>query len=419
MMNNYSEPDLLPVESLQRNVPLPFIALAIGMISSYIPDLLPGGIGVNISYLGWIIPLLGCGWVVLKKPFFITFPLGLWFLWAVWVVFYLSFATAEHALQRSVMLLTPLVVGAGFSTLNVDTELIEQFSLWLSRFFWIFIAVAGVATGLLSAGQLYDVSGFAAGSITASLLAVWFAVLYTGGDRLALPYWAVLALVPVLAVTRTGMVAVALTLPLTLAPLAIKKRLLVLVLLLAGGSVVFQLDRVQNKMFYSGSGTVSDAARGMTDLFTGNSQGRSGDFATSGRQAMSEELLAHMDEAYWFGHGSNTTEAVTMAIGGLTHPHNDWLRVRYEYGMFGLLIFAFSMLAQMRHAQRRASLAPGGSSIFFYAGAGAFIPMAIFMFSDNVMLYAAWFGNLQFAMLGLGYAALRSMQPDGLQDDAL
>ena len=30
-----------------------------------------------------------------------------------------------------------------------------------------------------------------------------------------------------------------------------------------------------------------------------------------------------------------------------------------------------------------------------------------FMFSDNVILYAAWFGNLQFAMLGLGYAALR------------
>ena len=417
MLNKFSKPDTLLIETPRPKVPLPFIALAIGMISSYIPNLLRGGIGFNISYLGWIIPLLGCGWVVLKKPFSVTFPLGLWFLWAVWVVFYLLFATAEHALQRSVILLTPLVVGAGFSTLDVDEELIDTFRLWLNRFFWVFFAVATFGTRLV--GLLDDLYVFAAGTITASILAVWYTVGYSAGERFALRRWAFLVLVPVLAVTRTGMVAVALTLPLTLAPLAIKKRLLVLVLLLAGGSVVFQLDRVQNKMFYSGSGTVSDAARGMTDLFSGNSQGSSGDFATSGRQAMSDELLAHMDEAYWFGHGANTTEAVTMAIGGLTHPHNDWLRVRYEYGMFGLLIFGFSMLAQMRHAQRRASLAPAGSSIFFYAGAGAFIPMAIFMFSDNVMLYAAWFGNLQFAMLGLGYAALRSMQPDGLQDDAL
>jgi len=32
------------------------------------------------------------------------------------------------------------------------------------------------------------------------------------------------------------------------------------------------------------------------------------------------------------------------------------------------------------------------------------------MFSDNVILYAAWFGNLQFAMLGLGYSAWQAQR---------
>jgi hypothetical protein len=107
---------------------------------------------------------------------------------------------------------------------EVDAPLIDKFRLWLNRFFWIFVAAAGVSTGLLVTGQLYDTTGFAAGAITASsLLAAWYAARYAGGDLRALAYWAVLAAVPVLANTRTGMVAVALTLPLTLAPLSTEK----------------------------------------------------------------------------------------------------------------------------------------------------------------------------------------------------
>jgi hypothetical protein len=153
----------------------------------------------------------------------VSFPLWLWLPWVLWVVAYLPFAEADNALQRGVMLLTPLVVGAGFSTLRVDAPLIDKFRLWLNRFFWIFIAAAGVSTGLLVTGQLSATSGFAAGAITASLLAAWYAARYAGGDLRALAYWAVLAAVPVLANTRTGMVAVALTLPLTLAPLSTEK----------------------------------------------------------------------------------------------------------------------------------------------------------------------------------------------------
>ena len=391
---------------LTRKAPVPFIALATGMLVSYLPGLFPGGVGVQLSYLGWMVPLLVCGVVVLRHTRLVSFPLWLWAPWVLWVVAYLLFAEADNALQRGVMLLTPLVVGAGFSTLRVDAPLIDKFRLWLQRFFWIFVAAAGVSTGLLVSGQLSATSGFAAGAITASLLAAWYAARFAGGDVRALIYWAVLAAVPVLANTRTGMVAVALTLPLTLAPLSMTKRLIAVAVLVVAGMGVFQMERIQNKMFYSGQGTVSDAVTGMLDLLKGE-EPVSQDFATSGRRYVYQALIDGLDEAYWLGHGANTTEAISLAFSEVAHPHNDWLRLRYEYGLLGMLLFVLTMLGQVGHAQKRLRRMPPEAAIFLWVGAGAFLPMALFMFSDNVILYAAWFGNLQFAMLGLGYAALR------------
>ena len=397
---------------LVRKAPVPFVALATGMLVSYLPGLLPGGVGVQISYLGWMVPLLVCGVVALRHAQRISFPLWLWAPWVLWVVAYLLFAEADNALQRGVMLLTPLVVGAGFSTLRVDAPLIDKFGLWLHRFFWIFIAAAGVSTGLLVTGQLSERSGFAAGAITASLLAAWYAARYAGGDWRALVYWAVLAAVPVLANTRTGMVAVALTLPLTLAPLAMTKRLIAAAVLVVAGLGVFQMERIQNKMFYSGQGTVADAVTGVLDLLKGE-EPVSQDFATSGRRYIYQALIDGLDEAYWLGHGANTTEAISLAFSEVAHPHNDWLRLRYEYGLLGMLLFILTMLGQVGHALRRLRRMPRQAAIFLWVGAGAFFPMALFMFSDNVILYAAWFGNLHFAMLGLGYGALQSLKRGG------
>ena len=394
---------------LTRKAPVPFIALATGMLVSYLPGLFPGGVGVQLSYLGWMVPLVGCGVVVLRHTRLVSFPLWLWLPWVLWVLAYLFMAEADSALQRSVMLLTPLVVGAGFSTLLVDAPLIEKFHSWIFRFLWIFFAAAGGSNGLLVSGQLSEVTGFAAGAITASLLAVWYAACYARGDVRALIYWAVLAAVPVLANTRTGMVAVAITLPLTLAPLSMIRRLIAVAVLVVAGMGVFQMERIQNKMFHSGQGTVSDAVTGVLDLLKGEEKA-SQDFATTGRRYVSQALIDGLEEAYWLGHGANTTEAISLYIAGLTHPHNDWLRLRYEYGVLGMLLFVLTMLAQAGHALRRLRRMPPEAAIFLWVGVGAFLPMALFMFSDNVILYAAWFGNLQFAMLGLGYAALKSVK---------
>lgn len=389
--------------SLRRQgVPIPMLALAGGLLASYLPMILPAAMGA--SFLGWMLPLAVALVHLLTNIGRMTFPIMLWVPWIAWVIGYTVMAEAANALQRGIMLLTPLVVGAAFSTLRTTPELLDRIDRWITWFLWVFLAAAGIATGLLSSGTLYDTTNFAAGSITASLLACWFATRYVLMRRNRdLLLWLIMTAVPVLANTRTGMIAVAITLPLVLAPWSVLRRLLLLAALPVIGLALFQTERIQKKMFYSGHGTIDEATTAVINMVTGGGHVDT-DFATSGRSVLNDALRRGLDEAYFFGHGSNTTEAISMRITRVAHPHNDWLRLRYEYGLIGTLLFAATILIQIWHGWRAARSIPIPLNIHMYAGISAFLPMAIFMLSDNVILYVAWFGNLQFAMLGLGYA---------------
>ncbi len=189
------------------------------------------------------------------------------------------------------------------------------------------------------------------------------------------------------------MIATGLSLPLTFAPMRMFRRIVLASMVIAAGYGLFFTERVQEKTFYSGSGTLQDVRRDNPD------------FATSGRNRIWEHMQAEIDRKPWFGHGANESEPyVARFTGGLTHPHNDWLRLLFDYGYFGTVIFGTCMLLQVLHILKRGKRASGGPRILFYAGATSFIVFSLFMFTDNIILYAAFFGNLQFTLLGLAYA---------------
>ncbi len=400
--------------SLRRQgVPIPMLALAGGLLASYLPMILPAAMGA--SFLGWMLPLAVALVHLLTNIGRMTFPIMLWVPWIAWVIGYTVMAEAANALQRGIMLLTPLVVGAAFSTLRTTPELLDRIDRWITWFLWVFLAAAGIATGLLSSGTLYDTTNFAAGSITASLLACWFATRYVLMRRNRdLLLWLIMTAVPVLANARTGMIAVAITLPLVLAPWSVLRRLLLLAALPVIGLALFQTERIQKKMFYSGRGTVDEAVTAVYNMFTGEEHVEA-NFATSGRSVLNDALRRGLKDEYFFGHGANTTEAISLRITHVAHPHNDWLRLRYEYGLIGTLLFAATMLLQVWHGWRSARRLPNPLNIYLYVAVSAFLPMAIFMLSDNVILYVAWFGNLQFALLGLGYSIAHQLRATELQ----
>lgn len=379
---------------------MPYVisALAVGVLINFLPIFLPF-LENSVSFLGWALPLGCCGIYLFSRFGKVSFPLVIWFPWICWVLLYLLLADAPNAFQRSIMLLTPFVVGVAFSTIHFDFALLAQCKRWLMIFIGIYIAASIIARG----------SG-AAGVITASLLAAWLAAGYIlQGRRADLALWIAMAVVPVISVTRMGILAVGATLPTTLAPISSRRRLTFSALLTLVGLGVFQMEFVQEKMFISGRGAVEQAFSSGLAMLTGQESVLDDDLRTNARRGMTLMLKANVEESYWFGRGANAVEEITRRyFGGLTHPHNDWLRLQHDYGTLGMAIFALAMVMQMLSAWRVARKLDGESARFMFAGASAFIPMSMFMLTDNVIMYVAWFGNLHFAMLGIGYAALRS-----------
>lgn len=417
-MKNFESSHRYWQSNQRKRLPLALRGVVLGISLALLADIFIAQLslgfsifGFNLTSLGWLVPLFVSTRVLLNTSWSrISFPIQFWLPWISWVVSYQIIADEPNSLQRSIMLLTPIVIGMAVSTIQVDQYVVHKFKELLDKFLWLFLIAAGMATGLVTNGQLSAVSNFAAGSITASLLATWYAVRFiTFEDRRDMFRWAMLIAVPVLANSRTGILAVAITLPLTFTPWSVMRRLVAICVTAMFGLFLFQTEHIQSKMFYSGQGSILDAIDGILGLLIGK-ESDTGDFENSGRSAVAEALRDGIPSHYWFGHGSNVSESVTLSFEGLTHPHNDWLRLQFDYGTLGMALFALTLFVQSWHALFLTKLQlPVEFKLFLYVGASAFLPMVILMSTDNVILYAAWFGCLHFSFLGLGYAAVRNL----------
>ncbi len=349
-------------------------------------------LGVRLLAFTWMVPLVVALFDLSFIPGRPRLPLRLWMPWLVLLLVYVLLADTENAFQRTVMMATPIVVGLAVSKHVAAPKRLQVFGRASVILTLAFLAGVAAKSGI-SFRRLPSPSALAPNVMTGALLASLFAARYALGSRRSLVLWGVLAFAPVIALTRTGIVATALTLPLTLAPLSWKRRIAFSGLLLMVGLAVFQSARVQRKMFSSGEGTLADLTLDNPDL------------RLSGRRQMWEYLEAQVRNRPWFGHGANASERVAVALSHReTHPHNDWLRLRYDYGNFGAAVFAACMLAQLLHLWRRARHADPHRKVLAYAGASSFIAFSLFMLTDNIILYAAFFGNLQFTIIGLAYS---------------
>lgn len=378
----------------RQRIQLPFLVWVV-ILSTFVACI--GGtsfLGYNITGIGWVVPLFFSLLAFVAVRGRVRFPLGIWLPWAGLVIVYLSVAEAPNALQRSVMILCPIIVGMAVSKLRADQEVLEGFDRSLRLFAIGLWAVVILKTGIYLTGRLPDISGLAAEVMTATLLATYFIASHVVVRRQDIVWWAGLAAIPVIAMTRTGMAVAGLTYPLSFAPLRLSRRLALFGIITVLGIALFSTERVQQKMFFSGQGTLADLRLDNPD------------FQTTGRTTMWDAMVPEIEKKPIFGHGTNATEPlVSFLTGGLVHPHNDWLRLLYDYGYFGTLIFIWCLIIQVLHALVCAKSSSGTEKTLFYAGASSFAAFMLFMFTDNVILYAAFFGNLHFTILGLAYAS--------------
>ena len=351
-------------------------------------------LGYNISGYGWVVPLIVAILLLLRNPSQFRFPVKIWLPWVCMVVVYQIFAEAQNSFQRSVMILSPLIVGVAMSKSRLDEHELEYFFKLCRLMALALIVLVLAKTRVFLTGVLPFTTGLAPEVMTAAILGIIFATRYVLGTKRDLGLWIALAVIPIIAVTRMGMIASAISLPFTLAPLKLKKRILFVIIIIIVGINMFYTERIQRKMFYSGGGTIREA------------RWENPDFATSGRRVIWDSLWKDIEESPWFGHGANSSEEVVSSIApGLTHPHNDWLRLIHDYGYTGAAVFCLTIIAQLTHMWTRAHRATGHNRNLFYAGASSMLIFGLFMFSDNIILYASFFGNLQFTILGLAYGS--------------
>jgi O-antigen ligase len=300
------------------------------------------------------------------------------------------------------MLLSPILVGMAVSAGGIREYQLKDFLVIMKWFLYLLFLSVLIRTGMLFTGILPAVTGLAPQSINAALLCSIFAVEYSNNKQRSLFQWIIGATIPVIALMRMAITAAGITIPFTFSSLRFKKRLIFLIIILALGVALFYSERMQTKMFYSGQGNIRDLRFANPNLFT------------AGRSRLWDLMIEEVKLKPIWGHGANASEEFVLSVtwGTLTHPHNDWLRLLYDYGLIGTSVFVFCFVAQVIHLLRRAKNTFGESRILLYAGASSFLPFVLLMFTDNIILYAAFFGNLQFTIIGLVYAAQKTQEID-------
>lgn len=351
--------------------------------------------GFAIKGYAWVAVLLFSGLTLLQRGRRPAFPLWHWLPWLIVLWVYLFFSPFENALQRTLIMTCPILVGLAASRMRPDAFMLQKF-LHACRTLGIgLFIVTGLNTGLLLTGQLPAASGLAAEAMTAALLACLFASQFAGGNKKILLEWGLMASIPLIAVTRTGILAAAQTLPFSPVPLRHKRRVAWIGIFLLLGLAIFYSERVQKKMFWSGSGSLEDIRLDNPD------------FRTHGRNVMWEWFWAEIQKEPTWGHGANAQEDFLFRILKIKgQPHNDWIRLLYDYGAVGTISFVFGILfTTVTCFERARKTSHHAAAILFYTGVGSFVVMIIFMFTDNIILYSAYFANLQFLMMGLAYGA--------------
>ena len=364
-------------------------------------------LGYNISGLAWVIPFAFALLVLARNLSRVTFPFVLWLPWVLLLFFYLLLVDWLQLdprvipLQRTLQLLSPLAVGMAVSTWRPNAVDLRAFLATCRRLAYLLLLVVLLKTGVLLTGVLPAVTGLAAEAIAVTLLCTLFATSHIiTRSKKDLLLWALLACIPFIAVTRTAIAASLLTFPFSLAPLPLFRRIVALVLIALAGVAIFNSEHIQKKMFYSGSGTLEDISS------------RNYDFATSGRKFMWEKMGAVAKEEEWTGHGTGMGETFVYRITRSTgYPHNDWLLTFFDYGYLGVVTYILCLILTIWHGffKARQESTPE-VRVLFYTGISAFVPFTIMMFTDNVMVYASYFGNLHFAILGMAYGARRARQ---------
>jgi len=109
-----------------------------------------------------------------------------------------------------------------------------------------------------------------------------------------------------------------------------------------------------------------------------------------GRTRFWETTLRSHSEAPWLGKGAGSSEQLIANLFGISHPHNDYLRVLHDFGRVGMALWAIAFLVLLAYTLRswiQADKAQSSDAGVHLAAFLGLLAVALTMTTDNVIVY--------------------------------
>jgi hypothetical protein len=323
----------------------------------------------------------------------ITFPVLGYLPFTIYLIGYLIYDYSFLGLQSTLQYLVPLLTGMAFSGFVINDYSIQKIFRY-NRYF-VYLILFYVLIYPFFSGIAPHNLGLAAIVMTCCISGILLLGEYfTFKIKYSLLLFLLLVLVPIIAVTRMGVLTILLILPLNLFKVNIRFRLLCSIVIILGGLFIFNLPNFQTKMFHSGKGTIKDISL------------ENEDFSTSGRKTLYDLLEYGIEQNPVWGNGPRSELGLFIGAGlTIKESHNDYLTMRYEYGWVGLILLLFAYAIQIINLLRKLKKE---SNIFIrvmiQASLTMFIPYFAFMYTDNILKYTFFYGTLHFAIIAIAYS---------------
>jgi hypothetical protein len=359
--------------------------------------------GFNSTGWGWVIPLLVSLVIIVISRHKIQFPVHIWIMWILVIVAGLL-RPHIYSLQSTMQIITPIIIGVAISKTGKSfswpsiIDFIERtFILWL-------VIIPLIKLPRLLLGVIPEVTGLALEGMTSLFFQAVFLTLFLNlKERKYLILYLLALSVPLIALTRGPMLASIVLLALVISPLRVTRRLLILGISLLIGVLIFNSERFQMKSFRMTGVTIGEVVKN-PDMIR-----------TTGRKQMWKLVVQTGESNKWWGEGSNAavSKAISIGYGKNYLLHNDWLRIKYDYGIIGISLFSLAVLIQILHARKILSTKAPIVQAVGLGAISAFFPFMAVMYTDNILIYAHSFGSLQFVLLGLMYSEREEETDEG------
>lgn len=286
--------------------------------------------------------------------------------------------------QRTIMIIIPLLMGCSASATVRSLETLKKYSkflklmiipCWISLLFTESIfsdvelgrAVAGIFVCFI--GSMYCIN------------VVENKVLSTIGLLLCLSWCFV-------AQTRGPFLSLALTIPIFIFRKNYWWGIATAIMIIIVGIFLFNTEAVQQRIFYSGSGTWEDIAELR--------------FNSSGRLYNWSLYWYEIIESPWFGHGANASQRFGLSVIGESwaHPHNEYIRILFDFGIVGLACWLIGIYTTIQALVKVSKSKIGFLRNACLSAIVAILMMMLLSASDNVLVYATFFGNPLFVFIG-------------------